>query len=284
MAAIGIHLPQLVERPTASALADAVQCAVAAERLGYDAVSVNDHVVYHSPWLDGPTLLAAAAARTTTIRLATTVLLPAVRGAAVTAQTLEALHLLSGGRLIAGLGAGSHRGDYDACGQPFERRGAAFEAAVVELRARCPAGPPLWVGSWGAPNALRRVARLADGWVASAYAATPATFAARWTQLQGLVAAEGRDPQTFRNIVATLFFYIDDDQRAAEEAIAARLAPALGKAPTELLPYAAYGTAERVRERIDEYADAGAHQIHLWPAADPLVQIEALAETVLSRA
>src|SRR5689334_10530368 len=140
MPAIGIHLPQLVERPTEPAAAQAVECAVAAERLGFDAVSVNDHVVYHSPWLDGPALLAAAAARTTTIRLATTVLLPAVRGAAVTAQTLEALHLLSGGRLVAGLGPGSHRGDYDACGRSFERRGADFAEAFADVRLRCPGG------------------------------------------------------------------------------------------------------------------------------------------------
>jgi alkanesulfonate monooxygenase SsuD/methylene tetrahydromethanopterin reductase-like flavin-dependent oxidoreductase (luciferase family) len=284
MAAIGIHLPQLVERPTRAAVADAVECAVAAEGLGFDAVSVNDHVVYHSPWLDGPALLAAAAARTTTIGLATTVLLPAVRGAAVSAQTLEALHLLSGGRLIAGLGAGSHRGDYDVCGLPFERRGAAFEEAVIAVRERCPAGPPIWIGSWGAPSALRRVARLADGWVASAYAASPATFGERWTRMRDLVAAEGRDPAGFRNIVATLFFYIDDDPLVAEGVIARRLAPALGKAPADLLPLCAYGTAEHVRERIDEYAAAGAQQIHLWPAVDPLGQIEALAETVLSRA
>jgi alkanesulfonate monooxygenase SsuD/methylene tetrahydromethanopterin reductase-like flavin-dependent oxidoreductase (luciferase family) len=284
MAAIGIHLPQLVERPTGAAVAEAVECAVAAERLGYDAVSVNDHVVYHGPWLDGPTLLAAAAARTTTIRLATTVLLPAVRGAAVTAQTLAALHLLASGRLIAGLGAGSHRGDYDACGLSFERRGKAFEAAVVELKARCPAGPPIWIGSWGAPTALRRVARLADGWVASAYAASPAEFAERWTHVQQLVAAEGRDSDHFRNIVATLFFCIADDRRTAEDVIARRLAPALGRTPADLLPRCAYGTADDVRARIEEYADAGAHQIHLWPAAEPLSQVEALAEAVLSRA
>jgi alkanesulfonate monooxygenase SsuD/methylene tetrahydromethanopterin reductase-like flavin-dependent oxidoreductase (luciferase family) len=284
MAAIGVHLPQLVERPTAAALADAVECAVAAERLGYDAVSVNDHIVYHGPWLDGPALLAAAAARTVTIGLATTVLLPAVRGAAVTAQTITALHLLSGGRLVAGLGVGSHRGDYDACGLAFEHRGAAFEAAVDEVRRRCPEGPPIWIGSWGAPAALRRVARIADGWVASAYAASPATFGERWARLQDLVAAEGRDPERFRNIVATLFFCIADDPRAAEDVIARRLAPALGRTPAELLPHCAYGTAEHVRERIDAYAAAGAHQIHLWPAADPLGQIEALADAALTRA
>jgi alkanesulfonate monooxygenase SsuD/methylene tetrahydromethanopterin reductase-like flavin-dependent oxidoreductase (luciferase family) len=284
MVAIGIHLPQLVERPTEAAMNEAVECAIAAERLGYDAVSVNDHVVYHSPWLDGPALVAAAAARTTTIRLATTVLLPAVRGAAVTAQTIEALHLLSGGRFVAGLGAGSHRGDYDACGLLFEGRGPAFEQAVVAIRERCPAGPPVWIGSWGAPRALRRVARLADGWVASAYNASPAAFAERWARMQDLVAAEGRDPDAFPNIVATLFFCIDDEIGAAERVIARRLAPALGKQPADLLPHCAYGPAERVRERIAEYADAGAQQVHLWPATDPLGQIEALAEAVLSRA
>jgi alkanesulfonate monooxygenase SsuD/methylene tetrahydromethanopterin reductase-like flavin-dependent oxidoreductase (luciferase family) len=283
MAAIGVHLPQLVERPTRAAVAEAVECAVAAERLGFDAVSVNDHIVYHGPWLDGPVLLAAAAARTTSIRLATTVLLPAVRGAAVTAQTLTALHLLSGGRLIAGLGAGSHRGDYDVCGLDFERRGAAFETAVGEVRARCPDGPPVWIGSWGAPAALRRVARLADGWVASAHAASPATFGERWARLQDILAAEGRDPDSFPNMVATLFFCIDDDPRAAADVVARRLAPALGREPDDVLAQSAHGTAEQVRERIAAYAEAGAQRIHLWPAADPLAQIEALAETALTR-
>jgi hypothetical protein len=83
---------------------------------------------------------------------------------------------------------------------------------------------------------------------------------------------------------ATLFFCIDGDARAAEDVIARTLAPALGKRPPDLLPHCAYGPAERVRERIAEYADAGAQQIHLWPATDPLGQIEALAEAALSRA
>jgi len=169
-------------------------------------------------------------------------------------------------------------------GAGAERRGADFAEAFADVRLRCPAGPPLWIGSWGAPRALRRVARLADGWVASAYASPPATFAQRWSELRALVEAEGRDPDAFRNIVATLFFCIDDDRRAAEDVIARRLAPALGKSPAELLPQCAYGTSEQVRERIDEYAEAGAQQIHLWPAIDPLGQIEALAEVALSRA
>jgi alkanesulfonate monooxygenase SsuD/methylene tetrahydromethanopterin reductase-like flavin-dependent oxidoreductase (luciferase family) len=274
--AIGVHLPQLVERPTAAAMAEAVECAVAAERLGYDAVSVNDHITYHGPWLDGPSLLAAAAARTSTIRLATTVLLPAVRGAAASAQALTAIHLLSGGRLTAGVGIGSHAADHALGGVPFARRGAALEAAIAELRERCPDGPPIWVASWGGAAGLRRVARLGDGWVASAYKTTPEHFAEHWQRLGELLAAQGRDSNAFGNIVATLFFFIAADRAAAERAVA-RLAPLLGRDPADLAPWCAVGTVDQVRERIQAYADAGAQQIHLWPAADPLAQIEALA-------
>jgi alkanesulfonate monooxygenase SsuD/methylene tetrahydromethanopterin reductase-like flavin-dependent oxidoreductase (luciferase family) len=283
VAAIGIHLPQLVERPSAAAMAEAVDCAVAAERLGFAAVSVNDHVVYRSPWLDGPALLAAAAARTTTIGLATTVLLPALRGAAFTARTVEAVHLLSGGRLVAaGVGVGSHSDDHAACGVPFERRGAALEAAVIEMRALCPSGLPIWIASWGADVGLRRAARLGDGWMASALAAGPAGFAERWQRVRDLVAAEGRDPDTFGNLVATLFFYVDDDRQRAERVIAERIGPMVGR--PDLLAHCAVGTADDVAERIQAYADAGGQRIHLWPAADPLEQIDALAGLVLSRA
>jgi alkanesulfonate monooxygenase SsuD/methylene tetrahydromethanopterin reductase-like flavin-dependent oxidoreductase (luciferase family) len=273
MTAIGIHLPQLVERPTAAAMAEAVECAVAAERLGYDAVSVNDHITYHGPWLDGPALLAAAAARTSRIGLATTVLLPALRGAAVSAQTLSAIDLLSGGRLIAGVGVGSHAADHALCGVPFERRGAALEAAIAELRERCPDGPPIWVASWG--RALRRVARLGDGWVASALVNGPDEFGEQWQRLQQLLADEGRDPDGFGNIVATLFYYVGDD---AERVVSERLAPLLGKPPETVLARTAIGSAADVSERIRAYAAAGAQRIQLWPAAEPLEQLEALAE------
>jgi alkanesulfonate monooxygenase SsuD/methylene tetrahydromethanopterin reductase-like flavin-dependent oxidoreductase (luciferase family) len=269
---IGIHLPQLVERPTTAAFTEAVECAVAAERLGYDAVSINDHVTYHGPWLDGPTLLAAAAARTRDIGLATTVLLPALRGAAVSAQTLTAIDRLSGGRLIAGVGIGSHAADHALCGVPYERRGAALDEAIAVLRERCPDGPPIYVASWG--RALQRVARHGDGWVASALHNGPEAFAEQWQRLQRLLADEGRDPDGFPNIVATLFFYVGDD---AERVAAEQLAPLLDKAPADVLACGAFGSAGDVRERIRAYADAGAQQIHLWPAADPLAQIEALA-------
>jgi alkanesulfonate monooxygenase SsuD/methylene tetrahydromethanopterin reductase-like flavin-dependent oxidoreductase (luciferase family) len=281
MVSIGIHLPQLTPRPSTAAMRTAVDCAVAAERLGLDVVAVNDHVVYVSPWLDGPALLAAAAARTERIALATTVLLPVVRGAAAAASTLAAVHLLSGGRLTAGVGVGSHAADHAAVGAPFAGRGAALDTAVEEMRGRwASAGPPLWIASWGAPPGLRRVARLGDGWVASALAGGPEDFSRAWSRLRALLEAEGRDPETFGNLVATLFTYVTDDPREGAAVLRDRLAPALGRDPAALAARCAVGTAEDVAEHIAAFARAGAQAVLLWPADDPLAQVEAIARHV----
>jgi alkanesulfonate monooxygenase SsuD/methylene tetrahydromethanopterin reductase-like flavin-dependent oxidoreductase (luciferase family) len=117
----------------------------AARDCGFVAVSANDHFVFSTPWLDGPTALAAAVARSAGLELATTVSLVALRGPVPLAKTLVALDLLSGGRLVAGLGPGSSKRDYDAIGIPFEDRWKRFEEAVAILRAllgRAPAPEP----------------------------------------------------------------------------------------------------------------------------------------------
>jgi alkanesulfonate monooxygenase SsuD/methylene tetrahydromethanopterin reductase-like flavin-dependent oxidoreductase (luciferase family) len=127
------------------------------------------------------------------------------------------------------------------------------------------------VASWG--GALDRVARLGDGWVASALHSTPEAFGRHWARLRELA------PDGFGNIVATLFFYVGDD---AERVVSERLAPLLGKRPEDLIPHCALGSPDQVRERIQAFADAGAQQIQLWPAADPVTQIAALAELALA--
>jgi alkanesulfonate monooxygenase SsuD/methylene tetrahydromethanopterin reductase-like flavin-dependent oxidoreductase (luciferase family) len=85
-----------------------LQAAVDAARDGgFAAVSANDHFVFSTPWLDGPTALAAVVERSGALELATTISLLALRGPVALAKTLAALDVLSGGRLIAGLGPGS---------------------------------------------------------------------------------------------------------------------------------------------------------------------------------
>jgi hypothetical protein len=102
----------------------------------------NDHFVFSTPWLDGPTVLASVVGRSGAMDIATTVSPVALRGPVALAKTLAALDILSGGRLIAGLGPGSSKRDYHALGLLFEDRWRRFDEASracgrysVEVRA-----------------------------------------------------------------------------------------------------------------------------------------------------
>ncbi|MDQ3975044.1 MAG: LLM class flavin-dependent oxidoreductase [Thermoproteota archaeon] len=105
-----------------------------AESLGYDSLSVNDHIVYRTSWLDSLSALTAVATVTSRIKLGTSVLNIVVRSPVICAKSLSAIDILSSGRLFAaGVGSGSHKGDYDVCGIPFEQRWSRFNEALEIL-------------------------------------------------------------------------------------------------------------------------------------------------------
>ena len=182
----------------------------AARECGFAAISANDHFVFSAPWLDGLTALAAVAGRSGGMKLVTTLALASLRGPVPLAKALSALDILSDGRVIAGVGPGSSKADYEAVGVPFEHRWQRFDEAarlfkpllqpgsaadsgaygatpVAQLSPppRQRRGIPLWIGSWGSQAGLRRVASLGDGWLASAYNTTPEAFTAAMKQLCG---------------------------------------------------------------------------------------------------
>jgi alkanesulfonate monooxygenase SsuD/methylene tetrahydromethanopterin reductase-like flavin-dependent oxidoreductase (luciferase family) len=194
---VGVHLPLIDFGGNPFTLAHLVDYTRAAADLGFVALAVNDHLVFDAAWLDGPTALAAVLAASGTMTLATTVALPVVRGPVALAKALGAIDRLSGGRLVVAVGPGSSAQDYAAVGIDFTERWARLDDAIGALRALLrpgsepfagrwyptagidlrptpaqPDGPPIWVGSWGSDAGLRRVARLADGWLASAYNTT----------------------------------------------------------------------------------------------------------------
>jgi alkanesulfonate monooxygenase SsuD/methylene tetrahydromethanopterin reductase-like flavin-dependent oxidoreductase (luciferase family) len=113
-----------------------------AESLGYDSLSVNDHVVFRTSWLDSLSTLSAVAAVTNGIRLGTSILNIVVRSPVICVKSLAAIDILSSGRLFAaGVGPGSHKGDYDVCGIPFEERWSRFNEALEILHI-------LWNSGW----------------------------------------------------------------------------------------------------------------------------------------
>ena len=198
--------------------------------------------------------------------IATTVALPVVRGPAPTAKMLAALHRLSAGRLVAGLGPGSSRDDYALVGAAFDERWKRFDRAVGEIRSLLGAeSPPIWLASWGSPAGMRRVARLGDGWLASGYNTTPARFR------DGIAAL----PEGFPNGIATMWLYVTESRRTADTVIADVLAPMLRR-PAEAIGDLALpiGPAELCAERISAYRQAGADRILVWPVRDELRQLE----------
>jgi hypothetical protein len=87
----GVHLPLIsLKGQRHWSLRGLLEYTEIAERLGFRAISANDHLIFPRPWLDGPTALAAVLARTGQMALATTVALPIVRGPVALAKSLAA--------------------------------------------------------------------------------------------------------------------------------------------------------------------------------------------------
>lgn len=301
-----MHLPQIDfagEGFSSGRLAEAVD---SARDNGFAAISANDHFLFGAPWLDGLTALAAVTERSGEMTLATTVSLPALRGPVPLAKALAALDILSGGRVVAGVGPGSSRDDYAALGVRFERRWQRFDEAVVRLRALLGGGTapgggghfavpgtgllplpqggrpvPLWIASWGSAAGLRRVARLGDGWLASAYHTTPERFAADSAVLRAELVAAGRAAEGFPRALVTMWAWITEDRSEAERVVADRLAPLLNRDPAMLRGRICVGPARMCAELLSGFAEAGCCRVHFWPVGDERRQIELIAAKVL---
>ena len=172
------------------------ETAVKAETLGFDAIFVNDHVIVDDgprnvPWrnvYDPLMTLAYVAALTSRIMLGTSVLIVPYRNPIVTAKMIATLDQMSGGRAIAGIGAGWNEAEYAALDVPHGERGArtneylrlwkacwepdpvsfhgrffSFDDMHVSPKPVQQPHPPIWVGGSGQPS-LRRAARFAEVW------------------------------------------------------------------------------------------------------------------------
>ena len=302
----GVHLPLISFTGEQRSLDDLLAFTRAANDLGYTHLCTNDHLVFSRPWLDGPTALAAMLAHTGRMTLATTVAVPVLRGPAATAKILAAIDLLSGGRLLVGLGPGSSARDYELVGVSFEERWKRLDEAVQTLRAYwrgdddafegtfyssagftlepTPAqrpGPPIWIGSWGSAAGLKRVARLADGWLASGYNTNPELFAQAWSDVRAELEARRRDVARFPNGIATMWCYVTEDRARADAMLTDVLAPLLNRPVESLRSILPIGSAEECAAKLLAYEQAGAQRVFLWPLADERAQLELFRERVV---
>ena len=303
---LGVHLP-LIEWQGEGQSLTRLQAAVDAARdHGFDTISVNDHFVFSTPWLDGLTALAAIVERSGDMtpgnhnltRLATR---PdaAGEGNRGTRHPLRRPHdRWRRPRLVAA----RLRSDRDVVDERWPR----FEEAVRVLRTllqgelapqgdtrfypvpeaplvpapRRDSGVPLWIGSWGSEPGLRRVARLADGWLASAYNTTPEMFATARELLGRELEKRGRSGERFPNSLVTMWTWVTEDPVQADLMLTDLLAPVLKREPDELRAGLCIGSAEHCAELLSRYAVGGCERVLFWPLGDEPSQIERLATSV----
>jgi alkanesulfonate monooxygenase SsuD/methylene tetrahydromethanopterin reductase-like flavin-dependent oxidoreductase (luciferase family) len=189
-----------------------------AERLGLDSVQLSEHHFFEDGYLPQPlTFGAAIAARTSRLRIGTSILVPALRQPLHLAEEAAIVDQISNGRLDLGLGVGWCRAEFQATGQDYRHRYRLFEERVVALQqlwsGACTPKPvqdpiPLWGGVNG-PRGARLVGRLGMG-LQTLRAGTA------WEQyLQGL--AEAAPPRPEARVAGGLFAMLADDPDAAFE-------------------------------------------------------------------
>ncbi|MFG2000862.1 LLM class flavin-dependent oxidoreductase [Spirillospora sp. NPDC048911] len=273
-----------------------------AEELGFDSVWAGDSPVTR-PRADALMVLSAVADATERVTLGTAVLLGALRHPILLAHQLATLDRISEGRLVAGMGGGfptpATEGQFAALGIGFASRMGRLEEAIAAMRllwsektasfegkhfsfddvtpapgpAR-PGGPPIWLAGSGTA-ALRRVARLADGWLP--YPPEPRIYEHEWAAVQG---------DAERSVTPALYatFCLDDDPERAR----ARLRTSIERyynAPLEYIEsiQAMFaGTPRDAAAWLARYAGAGARHVVIRLAVDDHTgALEEFADRVL---
>ena len=291
----GVALPNFSRLGTREAL---VEIARAAEDAGYASIWTTDHVIMsrgqEEPYgriLEAFVALTWAAAVTQRVQLGTSVIVLPQRQPVLVAKQVATLDYLSGGRVILGVGAGWNQREFSFLGMPFDNRGRRLNEAIRALRELWtspeprfegesvrfadvlfdpkpvqPGGPPIWLGG-SSPAALRRAARLCDGW--QPVGATPEQVRAGLRTLRELAGE--------RQVVGSVRLRVGigrslPEQRGASGQVQASLS----------------GSADEVLRKIDAYAEAGvSHMVCAFATReldDFLQQLRAFADHVQARA
>ncbi|MEW2359744.1 LLM class flavin-dependent oxidoreductase [Spirillospora sp. NPDC029432] len=290
---IGVILPGIaVQRQQGIDLREAARHV---EDAGLDGVWHGDHLAVGGPVLESSIALATAAAATSRVRIGTSVYIPAIRPAVWAAKQIATLQYVSGERLVLGVGSGGGPEQWAAAGVPYKERGARTDTALA-LLPRLLAGesvrlpdepgepsvelapatvmPPVWVGN-ASPVAIRRAARLGDGWFPSLI--SPREVAEGRTRLAGLAAEHGR-PAPVIAIGGAAALGTGPDVPSRED-IAAGISGAYGRPLDEVLDIPLTGRPEEAAGKLAAYRDAGAeHAIIGLSGGDWRTQVDLLAE------
>jgi probable F420-dependent oxidoreductase len=308
----GLHLPASTAGMTSQ---DLVRFAGRAEELGFYCITVADHVIvpknisvpypytadgkypgagYHLETLMTMGFLAGA---TTRMRFVTSVMIAPYRNPVITAKMLATLDVLSGGRLIVGLGVGWMKEEFENLkAPPYQERGRVTDEYIQAFRELWTSDTPsfkgsycsfsdiiflpkpvqkpaipIWIGGHS-KQALRRAGQLGDGWHPIGGVPTiplePEDVRRNLTTLRGFAQAAGRNPAEIR--VALKGSLFDREKQIVP-----------GKRRRFL------GTDEEIASDIRDYRDAGVDtlifDVRRPSATETLERMEWLAKEVIGK-
>jgi probable F420-dependent oxidoreductase len=237
-----------------------IPLACAAEEAGYDSMVVPDSICYpqdaqsrypfspdgtrefleDKPFLEPFSLIPALGAVTRRLRFVTFVLKLPVRNPVLVAKQATSTAVLTGGRLVLGVGTSPWREDYEVLGVPWAGRGRRMDEEIAIIRglaaggyfgyqgevfrfppvkiAPVPARPiPILIGGHG-EAALRRAARAGDGWLHGG--GDPAELPGLLTRLAGMRAEEGTAERPFEvHVISVDGYSVDGVQRLEEQGV-----------------------------------------------------------------
>jgi probable F420-dependent oxidoreductase len=294
----GVALPH--RSPDPIDMAAVRRVAQRAEALGFRDLWVTENTLDHVFCFDPVVVLTYAAAITTTIRLGVSVVVLPVHNPVHVAHQWASLDYVSNGRAILGVGLGRDH-HYQQFQMPRDGRVRRFREGVdlikalwteakVDYRGRIfqledgtmapkpvqKPRPPIWMGV-GHPDAIRRAASIADGWMGSG-GSSNAAFTRSVPILREALAKAGRDPATFP-ISKRVFLSVDERPETARAELH-RWFTVVYRNPEGTDASGIHGTPEQVRERLEELVAAGANHLLLNPVARHAEQLEMLASVV----
>ncbi len=232
--------------------------------------------------------LGAFAAKTVRVQIGTAITLLPLRPPAITAKAIATADVISGGRVLLGVGVGGEfPKEFEVAGVPVRERGARtddairvlkqlwqednvshhsrftnFDGATMLPKPPSPGGPPIIIAG-RSEAAMRRAARLGDGYMP--YLFTPERYAQAKAQIEAQAAAAGRDLSGFHWTLYQFTSVGPEPEEALQRAVA-RLSRQYNQDFSQLAGrYAATGTPEQVAARLRAFAGAGVRHFILIP-------------------
>jgi alkanesulfonate monooxygenase SsuD/methylene tetrahydromethanopterin reductase-like flavin-dependent oxidoreductase (luciferase family) len=283
-----------------------------AEQMSFDVIWVGDSVcILDRARGDCLTMMAALACKTDRIRIGTVPLIAALRNPVLLAHSLATIDVISRGRLSVAVSVAPttdyNERQFTACDVPFRQKAGRLSESIVLMRRLWSdtsfafggkyyrfdeigvlpkpiqkPGIPIWIAASESDAALRRVARLGDGWVTIAH--SPDIFRARRRKIDAYAAEFSRENEVRGSLLYASLNVGADGDRARDEGW--RWMEQFFKRPRGAITHQAtiFGTAAECAETLHRYMDAGLTGLIIRLAApDEKTQMRRMIEELKPR-